>query len=168
MPAPAPPWAAPPSAVHPAPTHPTINPRCHLCTQHLLGSASTPSAVTQPALCSAARSSKTLPGLCQAQHASWQTVVQSAMQTVESDLGRLLIIFDLTPLHMHLCHPVTLLVEVCAGDDIRIPAWCSSQTLVPLFCLQSTSSICTTRICYPRCCEGSFANNPRTGRLKLP
>ena len=64
MPAPAPPWAAPPSAVHPAPTHPTINPRCHLCTQHLLGSASTPNAATQSALFSAACSSKTLPGLC--------------------------------------------------------------------------------------------------------
>jgi len=111
--------------------------------------------------------SKTLPGLCVVLNSRLADSCAVNSEKVESDLGRLLIIFDLTPLHMHLCHSVALLAEVCTGDDIRIPASYSSQTLVSLFCVQNITSMGTTRISHCRCCDGSCADKPRSRRLKL-
>ena len=152
---------------HTQPLAVTAHPDIRLYTQHSLVSASIPGNVTQPALCSAAYSSKTLPGLCVMLNKMADSCAVNS-EKVDSDLGRLLIIFDLTPLHMHLCHSVALLAEVCTGDDIRIPASYSSQTPVCLVCLQNISSICTTRTSHPRCCEGSYADKPRSRRLNLP
>ena len=106
-----------------------------------------------------------MPGLCVVLNSRLADSCAVNSEKVESDLGRLLIIFDLTPLHMHLCYSVALLAEVCTGDDIRIPASYSSQTLVSH--VQNITSMGTTRISHCRCCDGSCADKPRSRRLKL-